>query len=211
MIHEFRSTTFAPGHIPEIVKLAGEVGLPARGSEAGVLKGWFHTELGDLNTVLEIWEWTDLEDRRWRLDALQGNTAWAERYLAPVERWVRHREVTFAKPEWPVKPMPGEGHFYEMRTYRTMPGQRAAWAKAFGAMMKVREKYSQNIGFWTTESGDPEQAMHCWAYRDLKERSEVRARVLQDPEWQAFIAWNSPMLAHLRSTILVPAPFSPLR
>lgn len=202
MIHEFRSTTFAPGHIPEVIRLAGEAGLP------GNVRGWFHTELGELNTVLEIWEWNDHDDRRRRLEALQG---WTEGYLARVAPWVRHRDVTFAKPEWPVKPMPGEGHFYELRTYQTVAGQRATWAKAFGAIMKVREKYSQNIGFWTTESGSPEQAMHCWAYRDLKERSEVRARVLQDPEWQAFITWNSPMLAHMRSTILVPAPFSPLR
>jgi len=54
------------------------------------------------------------------------------------------------------------------------------------------------------------QIMHLWADKDLKERAEVRVRVLQDPGWQAFVAQAQPMLYHMQSTILMLAKFSPL-
>jgi hypothetical protein len=98
-----------------------------------------------------------------------------------------------------------------MRRYRLLPGKLATWLALFNGIIPVREKYSKIVGLWQSEIGEQNEVMHLWAYKDLKERAEVRARALQDPEWQAFLAKGAPLLYHMRSTILVPAKFSPLQ
>ena len=37
--------------------------------------------------------------------------------------------------------------------------------------------------------------MHLWAYRDLNHRVAVRAKVAQDPEWQAFLGKGTSLLS----------------
>jgi hypothetical protein len=58
--------------------------------------------------------------------------------------------------------------------------------------------------------GPLNEAVHLWAYRDLNERAAIRARVLQDPEWQTFLGKATPLLQEMRSIILNPVPHSPL-
>ncbi|HLE99242.1 MAG TPA: NIPSNAP family protein, partial [Gaiellaceae bacterium] len=55
------------------------------------------------------------------------------------------------------------------------------------------------------------EVVHLWAYRDLNDRAAVRAKALQDPEWQAFIGKATPLLAEMCSIILNPAPASPMQ
>ena len=40
-------------------------------------------------------------------------------------------------------------------------------------------------------------------------RAAVRGKVLQDPEWQAFLGKSAPLLVEMRSVVLIPAPSSP--
>jgi len=77
--------------------------------------------------------------------------------------------------------------------------------------MPTREKYSKNVGLWQTEMGQLNEAVHLWAYRDLNERAATRAKVLQDPEWQAFLGRSAPLLLDMKSAILIPAPSSPMK
>jgi hypothetical protein len=67
------------------------------------------------------------------------------------------------------------------------------------------------VGLWQTEMGQLNEVVHLWAYGDLNERAAVRAKVTQDPEWQAFLAKGYPLLAEMRSSILSPAPHSPMK
>jgi NIPSNAP len=48
-------------------------------------------------------------------------------------------------------------------------------------------------------------------YQDLNERAAVRGKVMQDPEWQAFLAKGYPLLLEMKSIILSPAAHSPMK
>ena len=64
---------------------------------------------------------------------------------------------------------------------------------------------------WVTEAGQPNEICHIWAYRDLNHRAQVRAEAVRDPEWQAFLKESAPLLEELHSTIMLPAPHSPMQ
>jgi hypothetical protein len=211
MLHEIRSYTLIPGKVNEYLKLAEEVSLPIRKNDAGVLLGWFYSEIGELNKLVHIWEWKDLEERQRQRVVLRARPGWVDVYNPQVDRLVYRREVEIIKPERPIQAPASTGNVYELRTYRAHPGKLGPWLQLFKDIMPVREKYSKNVCIWQSEIGEMNQVMHLWAYKDLKERAEVRARVLQDPEWQAFVAKGQPMLFHMQSTILLPAKFSPLQ
>jgi hypothetical protein len=100
---------------------------------------------------------------------------------------------------------------YELRTYRTHVGKVGEWVTHFTASLPAREKYSKIVGLWTTEVSQLNQVVHIWAYPDLKQRAEVRAKVPQDPEWKVFLAKGGPLLAHMESVVLIPTEVSPLR
>ena len=75
----------------------------------------------------------------------------------------------------------------------------------------MREKYSKNVCLWQTEMGQLNEVVHLWAYKDLNERAAVRARVMQDPEWQAFLGKATPILVEMKSIAMHPSPHSPLK
>jgi hypothetical protein len=53
--------------------------------------------------------------------------------------------------------------------------------------------------------------VHLWAYRAIHDRVAVRAKVVQDPEWQAFLGKGMSLLTEMRSIALTPAPASPMK
>jgi len=65
------------------------------------------------------------------------------------------------------------------------------------------------VGYFSTEFGPQNQIVHMWAYRDLADRTERRARLAADPGWQKFRAISQPMLLLQENKLLIPAPFSP--
>jgi len=211
MLHEIRTYSLMPGKVPEYLRLAEEVSLPIRGNDAGVLVGWFSSEIGILNQLVQIWEWKDLEERQRRRAVLRARPGWADLYNPQVDRLVHRREVSIINPVLPVKPPALGGNLYELRRYRVLPGRLAEWLELFRGILPLREQYSKIVALWQSEIGEQNEVTHLWAYPDLKVRAEVRARVLQDPGWQAFLAKALPLLYHMRSTILVPARFSPLQ
>ena len=211
MLHEIRTYTLIPGKVPEYLRLAEEVSLPIRRNDAGVLVGWFSSDIGILNQLVQIWEWKDLEERQRQRVVLRARPGWVDVYNPQVDRLVHRREVGILNPVLPVKPPALGGNLYELRRYRLLPGKLAEWIELFKGILPLREKYSKLVGLWQSEIGEQNEVTHLWVYADLKLRVEARARALQDPEWQAFLAKASPLLFHMRSTILVPAKFSPLQ
>ncbi|MGH7315042.1 MAG: NIPSNAP family protein, partial [Candidatus Rokuibacteriota bacterium] len=46
---------------------------------------------------------------------------------------------------------------------------------------------------------------------DLNERAAARAKMAQEPEWQAFLGKSAGLLANMQAIVLNPASFSPMR
>lgn len=211
MIHELRTYTLLPGTQGEYLKISGEVGRRARGDKYGKLEGYWFSEFGTLNQVVHLWAYADLSERDRLRAELAKNDEWARGYVAQIRPFQLAQENKFLAPQRPLTPPADAGHLYELRTYRARPGKAGEWLALFKGIMPTREKYSKNVGLWETQAGQLNEVVHLWAYRDLNERAAVRARVLQDPEWQAFLAKSAPLLLEMRSIVLNPAAFSPMK
>ncbi len=65
------------------------------------------------------------------------------------------------------------------------------------------------VGYFSTEIGALHQIVHLWAYRDLADRAERRARLGADLGWQAYIKKVAPLQISQQNEILMPAPMCP--
>ena len=63
------------------------------------------------------------------------------------------------------------------------------------------------VGYYYTDIGELNQIVHMWAYEDLADRSQRRATLGKDANWQAYVVKMLPLLQSQASKILVPAPF----
>ncbi len=211
MIHELRTYTLIPGKLPEYLKLSGEIGRKVRGDKWGKLEGSWSTEFGTLNQYVHLWSYADLNERERLRGELAKHEAWTKEYLPQIRPMLLAQENKILTPVLPLKPPVEPGHIYELRWYRTQVGKAPEWLNHFKAIMPTREKYSTNVCVWQTEMGQLNEAVHLWAYRDLNDRAAVRANVMKDPEWQAFLGKATPLLIEMKSVILIPAAFSPMK
>ena len=67
------------------------------------------------------------------------------------------------------------------------------------------------VGWFTTDSGVVNEVVHMWRYADAGDRERRRAAMEADPRWQVFRAKAAPYVLDMRSRILRPTHFSPLR
>ncbi|MGB3067038.1 MAG: NIPSNAP family protein [Ottowia sp.] len=97
----------------------------------------------------------------------------------------------------------------EERTYTTHPGQWRAYLALYEAEgMAIQKRIlGRMVGYYHTDIGELNQIVHLWAYTDLNERAERRARLMEDPGFRAYVAKMMPMLQSQSSRILQPASF----
>ena len=102
---------------------------------------------------------------------------------------------------------------YELRTYTLKAGTLGDVVKAASTVSRDIRKndYGKLEGYWTTEIGPLNEVVHVWVFRDLNERAAARAKLGQDPEWQAFVGASTPLLAHMQAVVLYPAAHSPMK
>jgi hypothetical protein len=212
MIYELRTYTVRPGTVGDMVKAASTVSRDIRKDDYGKLEGYWSTEIGPLNQVLHMWSYRDFEERAKLRAELSKNPRWGGEYLPLIRPMLMRQDVRLLNAlRAPVAPA-STGNIYEFRNYRAKPaGAAKQWLDAFTAVLPAREKYSKIVGLWQTEAGQPNEICHIWAYPDLNARAETRAAALKDPAWQEFLGKNLSLLEDMSSTVMLPAPHSPLR
>lgn len=65
------------------------------------------------------------------------------------------------------------------------------------------------VGYFSSDIGALHQIVHLWAYKDMAERAERRAKLTSDPGWKAYVLKIRPLQISQENKILIPAPFSP--
>ena len=212
MIYELRTYTVKPGTIGDMVKAASTVSREIRGDDYGKLEGYWATEIGPLNQVMHLWSYSDLNERARLRAELARNPRWTGEYTPLIYPLLMRQEVRLLNAiKAPVAPV-STGNIYEFRNYRAKTGGAVRqWLDAFTAVLPAREKYSKIVGLWQTEASQPNEVCHIWAYPSLNARAEARANALKDPAWQEFLGKGTPLLEEMHSTILLPAPHSPLK
>jgi hypothetical protein len=99
----------------------------------------------------------------------------------------------------------------EERIYSLQIGAVPEYLKLYEAegLAIQRPILGRMVGYFSTEIGALHQIVHMWAYRDLNERAERRARLTADERWKAYVKKTRPLQISQENRILVPAPFSP--
>jgi hypothetical protein len=212
MIYELRTYTVKPGTLGDIVKAASTVSRDVRGNNYGKLEGYWSTEIGPLNQVMHMWSYESFDERTRLRGELAKNPRWNNEYIPLIRPIVVHQDVRLLNAiKAPVAPA-SSGNIYEFRNYRARAiGPVRQWIEAFTGVLPTREKYSKIVGLWQTEAGQPNEVCHIWAYPSLNARAEARGAAMKDPAWQEFLKVGPPLLEQMHSTIMLPAPHSPLQ
>jgi hypothetical protein len=211
MIYELRTSTVKQRSLPEAVKAAGIVSLEIRKDDYGKLEGCWQTEIGPLNQVMELWSYEDLSQRARLLAELNTNPRWSAEYTRLFRPHLMREEIRLLNEVRAPKAPLQTPNIYEFRNYQTMPGGMARWLQLFTAVLEVRENYTRMVGLWATEAPQVNEVCHIWVYSDLNTRAAARAAMLEDPAWQDFLRDSTGLLEELHSTIMLPAPHSPLK
>lgn len=112
-----------------------------------------------------------------------------------------------------LKPLePGaHGPLYEFREYSLVGTGLAptlkGWQKAVGP--RTTDQYSQVYAALYATSGSAPRYLHIWPYQTLEQRLDVRSRTVADGVWPPENA--GPQLQLMKSTLFLPASFSPLK
>ena len=187
--------------------------LPGR-EKLSPLGGYWYTEIGPLNQVVNIWPYKDVDyylDFRGRFDPVK---AWG-----PMHEWgvktitSGHNEVMFTASF--MKPL-GErriGPIYDMRIDTHAPGDIPKTLEAWGKVIEEREKLSPLAGFWHSDinglnlqcSG---RIIQLWAYKTFEDRTRVQAESHKRGYW---LPPGSALPTKSENKIMLPYDFSPMQ
>ncbi|WGS23078.1 MULTISPECIES: NIPSNAP family protein [unclassified Bradyrhizobium] len=212
MIYELRTYTVRPGAVGDMVKFASTLSRNIRGDNFGKLEGYWITEIGPLNQVMHMWSYADLNERTRLRGELAKNPRWTGEYIPAIRPLLVRQEVRLLNAIIPPIAPAASGNVYEFRNYRAKPlGAAKQWLDLVKGVLPAREKYSKIVGLWQTETGQPNEVCHIWAYPSLNARAEARANAMKDPAWLEFLSKGTLLLEEMHSTIMLPAPHSPLQ
>lgn len=74
------------------------------------------------------------------------------------------------------------------RTYTIAPGLLGEYLDNHIAVALpiMRRRLGDPFGYFTTETGDLNQFVHLWLYRNMIDREQRRAALYADPQWLAY-------------------------
>ncbi|WP_223535999.1 NIPSNAP family protein [Pseudomonas sp. GL-B-16] len=188
-----------------LARIENELAKPEVG---GVLMDCWASEFGQLNQIAVLRGYADEHLRQ----------AERERFLLEGAAFGVNEFITDLRIEnctlFPfLEPLSAGQHgpFYELRVYDlissglqpTLDG----WSKAIEA--RTTEQYSPvYAAFYATDGALP-RYLHIWPWTTLEQRLQVRTQAVADGIWPP--ENSGPQLRDMRSTIYLPAKFSPLQ
>ena len=94
-LYELRTYTLYVGKMAEAVKLYQEIGFPAlqRGGQDKKLVGYFQSDTGALNQIIDLWKFVDDADRRAHWAALFENRDFVEGFVPKYRPLIMTQEV----------------------------------------------------------------------------------------------------------------------
>ena len=76
MFYEIRTYRLKNGSIPEYLKVVGDIGIAIQKKHLGKLVGYFFSEIGPVNEIVNIWGFETLDDRQKRRAGLAADPEW---------------------------------------------------------------------------------------------------------------------------------------
>jgi hypothetical protein len=203
MIYELRISRTRMGGQRELEQRM-ETALPKRLRHSPLAGAW-HTEIGPLFQVIELWPYEDAQHHAEVSKAVAADGAWpphegdlimrTEMELLTPTPWCRELKGTPEK----------VGPIFELRIYQARANGVPTLIERWGPKVAGREALSPLLGNWHTPSG---KWIHLWPYPDLATRVATRARAIEEKIWPPNA--GEAMLTQ-ESWIITPTAFSPLQ
>ena len=199
-LYHLSTLTVGLGTAPEVLE-----GVQRWCADApGTLLGCWTADVGDLNRVLVLQGFMDdtaSEAERCRALTSTDPLNCARHITAmSVDRHAAFPGVP------PVRP--GRmGPVYEIRSYTLLAGGLPMLLERWAEMLPARIAHSPILVAMHALDGQP-RIVHIWPYADLAERDRKRAEAVAMGIWPPP---TSAQIATMQSSIMFPAPFSPLQ
>ena len=101
----------------------------------------------------------------------------------------------------------------DIRSYTCRPGmlnQHLALYEKMGKEPQTRH-LGQPFAYLVTETGDPNQYVHIWAYKNAADREQRRTAMWADPDWLAYVSESAKLggLVKQKNKLMKPVDFFP--
>lgn len=186
--------------LPSIERALSQQGAGAR------LLGVFVAEIGTLNEVAIL---QAVDDVGKVMAARDARVASGDLY-GVSDQLLGARVSTYVSfPFLPPMPTGKFGPVYEFREYDIKFGALPKLLAAWEAAVPGRVELSPMLTAAYALDGDQPRMLHIWPYKDLNERGRLRSESVAKGVWPP--KGGPDVLATMRSSIYLPAPFSPLQ
>ena len=103
----------------------------------------------------------------------------------------------------------------DVRTYTCKPGtikKHLALYERLGKAPQTKH-LGQPFAYLDTETGNPNQYLHIWAYEDAADRERRRAAMQADPDWIAYLEESAKLgaLEAQQNRLMRPVDFFPIK
>ncbi|MCC7107264.1 MAG: NIPSNAP family protein [Chloroflexi bacterium] len=208
-VYELRTSGVRVGRIGEFEARVERM-LPER-ERYGKLVGCWHTEIGPLPQVVELWHFEDFA----ALGEAASATFWSRGLPPESDDIVMSAQSDILMPAKWMRPVSGEpetrGPFYEMRSYVVRQGTLPPMLETWGEWVEEREKYGKKVGVWGTMLGNLDKIVHIDPYPDLNTRVLTRQKVIDLGIWPPSPPPEGNYIVTQEIKIMLPARFSPLQ
>jgi hypothetical protein len=202
MIYEIRTYRLKTGSLAEVEKRFGEAYQHRQ--QYSRLAGFFHTEIGPLNEIVQVWPYPDLAERARVRAAAAQDGHWPPRIQEFIT--AMQSEIMVPFPFCPEVTPGSPGPVYEYRYYTVKAGTMPDIIAGMETKIAERTKLSPLWLAGAVEFGTANRYIHIWAYRSLDERMQIRATAREKGIWPPP---GGDAILTQDSKILLAARFSP--
>ena len=211
MIVDVRSYTAHPGKLPGYFAEYAAEGFPVQTRHLGQPLGYYGVEIGTMNTAIHLWGYNDIAERQAKRDKLIQDPAW-QAWLGKSAGIFASQQNNIMKPApfYPIQGHPsGSYGVMDFRLYTVQHGKLPAFLKIYAEKaLPLQLDYLGNcVGWYQSDIGGLNQALHMWGYKDMADRQARRAAMAADPAWGTYLKEGSPLLQRMDVQLLVNAPF----
>ncbi|KAI9779841.1 MAG: hypothetical protein M1839_007154 [Geoglossum umbratile] len=213
-VHSIVFHEVKPDKVDEYVELVGDWYPRMAGIEENKvnLVGSWRTEVGDCDTFVHIWEYQRYTGYHSSLHNISQHPEFPAfdrklKSLITSKKTSLMQEFSF----WPTTSPRSLGGLFELRSYTLHPGNLLEWETHWRRGLKARREVMEGVGAWFVQIGELNTVHHLWQFADLEERKLRRERSWSVEGWGDTVHKTVPLIQTMRSKILIPMPWSPVK
>ncbi|RVX73119.1 hypothetical protein B0A52_02246 [Exophiala mesophila] len=176
------------------------------------LVGSWRTEVGECETFVHIWEYQRYMGYHASLHNISHHPEFPA-FEDKLKTLIYSKNISLMQEFsfWPTTPPRELGGLFELRSYTLHPGNLLEWETHWRKGLKARREVMEGVGAWFVQIGDLNTVHHLWQFADLEERKIRREQSWGIEGWGDTVHKTVPLIQSMKSKILVPLPWSPVR